>query len=245
MSIENIHGEVVVRTAVEMAKSVGENSQTLPREWSGLSNLDFGGWISKLGEQLGFSWGEWSQMLVKAGISMEKTIELQLQKLQNSKVEQETAIQLRKDFGQPQAPLPQILEVFTELAMMEAAARENLQVQANAVEQWWQAFQRKITEILALSLAVELDRLEQEEDDYSKALVSSKQMTAGKNSLHDSLQYVEQSVKERIKEIATKKNELLESLKRLGYGILQNVESRFETTVFQASRQSLVLTVVK
>ena len=245
MSVENTHGEVAVRKAVEMAKSVGSNPQTLSREWSDLSSLNFGGWISELGEQLGFNWGEWSQMLVKAGISIEKTIELQLQKLQNSKVEQETAIQLRKDFGQPQAPVPKILEVFTELAMMEAAARENLQIQANAVERWWQAFQRKITEMLALSLAVELNKLEQEEDEYSKALASSKRMTGDKNNLKDSFQYVEKSVDIKLKEITTKKNELLESLRRLGYGILQNVERRFETTVFQASRQSLALTAVQ
>jgi hypothetical protein len=245
MSLEKKHGNAPVRKAVEMAKSIGNNPEALSREWSELGNLDFSGWISALGEKLGFSWGEWSQVLVKAGISIEKTIELQLQKLRASQIEQDTAIQLRKDFGQPQAPLPQILEVFTELAMMEATARENLQVQAGVVERWWQTFQRKVTEVLALSLAVELDKLEQEEDEYTKALANSKQVGGDKDSLKDSLQYVEQSVKKKGQEIAMKKNEILESLKKLGYGILQDVERRFETTVFQASRQSLVLTVVK
>lgn len=245
MAKESGLGKNIHRDAVTMAKSIGSEPQALSRDWAMLGNLDFNAWIVDLGERLGFNWQEWSQMLVQAGISLEKTIELQLQKLQGLQVEQATAIQLRKDFGQPQAPLPQILEVFTELAMMEATARENLQAQASVVEQWWQTFQQKITDMLALSLAVELEKLEDQEKEYAAALTNAQELGGEKSNLGDSLVYVEKAVRTKATEISSQKHELLESLRRLGYGIMQNVERAFETTVFQASRQSLALTAVK
>lgn len=241
---ENTPGANSQDTAVAMSERLGNQATTLSAEWQQLGHLDFGTWLMQIGENLGMSWSEWQLLLVKSGISMEKTILLQLQKLQALQVEQQTAIKLRQDFGVPQAPLPMILEVFTQLAGFEADAREDLQLQATQVEQWWGQLRRQVQEALALTLAMRLEELEQEEQAYIASLEHAQAEAEGRNTLQATVQFVQEEVRSNLASISRQKSEILSSLSNLGFGVLERVQRVFEMTVFSASHQSLGLSPV-
>ncbi len=231
------------RTAVEMAASVG-SSVVLPDQfWQDFSRLDLSTVLRDLGKELGFSWLEWAAIINGAGMWLVESLDKAAANLQAQVVEQQTAIELRQTFGVPHSDLA--LPVFMELAVMEADARQALQQGAASVEAMWARLREQVFYTIQLFLANRINQVEEEERANKQALMVAKEHAKGHEQvLAPERTAVDARFKQTLRDLSTKKDELMQAFRQLTGGAVRGVERALEATVFQASRQSLAVTQV-
>lgn len=221
----SLEGKKDKRSAVDMANSVG-SSITLPdKSWLDLSI---------------FNLAEWQNFLVQSGPWLLNSLELQIADLQKLAVEQATAIDLRQTFGLPQLELA--LPVFAQLANMEAEARKSLREGALQAEVIINQIRNEIERNLAIFFAAQINQLEDQEQAHLEALAAVEKETSNQENLAEVAKQSKVPLEKKIQELRREKNELVDLLNSFLTGVGNKIRGAFETTVFQASQQSLAIT---
>jgi len=223
----SLEGKKDKRSAVDMASSVG-SSITLPdKSWLDLSI---------------FNLAEWQNFLAQSGPWLLNSLELQIADLKKLAVEQATAIDLRQTFGLPQLELA--LPVFAQLASMEAEARKLLREGALQAEVIINQINNEIERNLAIFFAAQINQLEDQEQAHLEALVAVEKEIDNQENLVEVAKQSKVPLEKKIQELRREKNELVDLLNSFLTRIDSKIRGAFETTVFQASQQSLAITSI-
>lgn len=229
-------------TAVNMAERIGSKLVLPGGEWNDLTRLDLSSLLESVGLELGLTWVEWKKLLVQSGSWLFDVLDNQVSSLLTKVTEQETAISLRETFGVPESDLA--LPVFAQLAAMEAKAREALKAEAMTAAITLERIQREISLAVALFFATELNKLEEEKEAFEQALQAMKEETSGRVVLAQVQQVGESRLVSSLREVDSRKKDLLEMFEKYLAKIGQKINGVGEVTVYQASRQGLAITAI-
>jgi hypothetical protein len=231
------------RNAIEMAGSIGAEPSQLDLKWLSLQNIDLSSILENAGEEAGIENRQWQKLLVQAGSWILDGLDQKIFEIQSKVVEQTTAIELRKMFGIPLSLLA--VPVFVELEKMELFARIDLQKEAMMTSQIWEQINHRVLYMVQLFLAEQINLVEDEEKAHQGALNESKKEADGVSALAGTMGDVENQFDSKLKELKVKKESLTSVFRRIGGNLVNTVERAFETTVFNASRQSTAVTAIQ
>ena len=231
------------RKALEMAGSIGVEPSQVGLEWTSLQSINSSSILENAGEEAGIENSQWQKLLAQSGSWMIDGLDQKIFEIQNKVVEQTTAIELRKMFGIPLSLLA--LPVFVELEKMELFAKIDLKKEAMMTSQMWEQINNRVLYMVQLFLAEQINLVEDEEKAHQGALSESKKEADGISSLGKTMGNVENQFSLKLKELKEKKESLMNVFKKIGGDLVNTVERAFETTVFNASRQSTAVTAIQ
>ena len=227
-----------------MATSVGSKPQELGDEWThlGAQKIDIASQLENMGSEIQIENGQWQKLLSQAGSWLVDLLDQKIENIQTKVIEQETAVELRQVFGTPLSLLA--MPVFVELEKMELLARIDLKKEATNISQIWEQINNRVLYMIQLFLAEQIEEVENEEKAHQEALASSQNEGKGLEALLGTVHRVENKFSVKLKELKEKKKLLFENFKKVGGNIQSLIEGSFETTIFNASKQSLEPTVI-
>jgi len=230
------------RSAVEMATSIGSEPSQLDEKWSSLGKINFTNILESLGEELDFDQSEWQSILALSGVWMLNNLDNQIVDLKNKKVEQNTAVELRKMLGVPLSLLA--MPVFIELEKMEVNAKKALKEEAAATAQILEQINNTLLYMVQLVLAEQINLVEEEISVHQAALDASQKEAEGMPALGTTMQHVEGQFKEKMEQLQERKNLLTDTFSKVGDNLKSSIGEVFETTVFSAKDQSPVANAI-
>jgi len=226
------------RKAVEMAVSIGSKPKEVSDQWAslGAQKFDIHSQLEAIGSELHIENGEWQKLLSQVGSWLVNLLDQKIENIQAKVVEQETAVELRRLFGMPLSLLA--MPVFVELEKMELLAKIDLTKEAIDISQIWEQINNRVLYMVQLFLAGQIEQIETEEKAHQKAFEASQNEAKGLEALSGTVHLVEDKFSLKLKELKEKKELLFENFRKVGGNIQNLVESSFEKTIFNASRQS-------
>lgn len=234
------------RNALEMASSIGVDPIGLNSNWSALSRIDLNSALNHLGSELREEFGieafEWQKIVAQAGSWLIDGLDQKIVSIQEKVVEENTATELRKMFGQPLSLLA--MPVFVELEKMELLSKIKLKQEAEELTEFWEQINYRVLYFVQLFLAEQLNKVEEERLAHESALHDSKAEAEGMGLLSGTIQEIEIKFRTKIAELEKNKNSLLDSFENLRKNAVLKVQRAFETTIFSASKMKIASTPV-